>query len=452
MAETGADISEREQGSINVFGVPLSRWWIDGNKIPLDLPEYYNVFAVLGQGAYGCVVAASTEARDGSERETVAIKKFFESFTHSIHARRTLRELRFLRCLQHENIVAIRTVFCSGPSRDRLDEIYVATEVMDTDLYTVIRACQPFSFSHCVFFLYQILRGLKYIHSAGIIHRDLKPKNLLVNKSCDLRICDFGMARLENSVGDKGASFADQQMTEYVCTRWYRAPELLCCWTAYTTKVDIWSCGCILAEMLSRQCLFKGKSTMDQLRRIQNVLGKPSAEEIDKIPNAKARVYLHQQKAVVAPPIEQTLGVRVPKDAESILFLMLSFDPDKRQTCVELLNHEYLAQLHEEADEPTRQHVPMELFEFERRKVTAADLEEELFREMLEYHQDHMEPYLRTSSYDISALPLVVPNNAVVPAEEDIEEERNEDSDQEANEKMTIATNKTTGVQLVATP
>ena len=91
----------------------------------MDLPEYYNVFAVLGQGAYGCVVAASTEAVD---RETVAIKKFFESFTHSIHARRTLRELRFLRCLQHENIVAIKTVFCSGPTRDRLDEIYVATE------------------------------------------------------------------------------------------------------------------------------------------------------------------------------------------------------------------------------------------------------------------------------------------------------------------------------------
>jgi serine/threonine protein kinase len=442
-------ISEREQGSTNVFGVPLSRWWIDGNKIPLDLPEYYNVFAVLGQGAYGCVVAASTEAVD---RETVAIKKFFESFTHSIHARRTLRELRFLRCLQHENIVAIKTVFCSGPTRDRLDEIYVATEVMDTDLYTVIRACQPFSFSHCVFFLYQILRGLKYIHSAGIIHRDLKPKNLLVNKSCDLRICDFGMARLENSVGEQ-ASIADQQMTEYVCTRWYRAPELLCCWTAYTTKVDIWSCGCILAEMLSRQCLFKGKSTMDQLRRIQNVLGKPSAEEIDKIPNAKARVYLHQQKSVQAPAIEQTLGVRVPKDAESILFSMLAFDPDKRHTCMELLNHEYVSQLHEEGDEPTREHVPMEMFEFERRKVSAADLEEELFREMLEYHPEHKDAYLAQSTYDIRNVQPLVALGSEVPAEEDIEEERNEDSDQEAMEKMTIATNANkVGVELSPTP
>ena len=127
-----ADISESKRGYSNptlseVFGVPLSRWWIDGNKIQLDLPEYYNVFAVLGQGAYGCVVAASTEA---VQQETVAIKKFFVSFTHSIHARRTLRELRFLRCLQHENIVAIRTVFCSGPTRDSLDELYVATEVL----------------------------------------------------------------------------------------------------------------------------------------------------------------------------------------------------------------------------------------------------------------------------------------------------------------------------------
>jgi mitogen-activated protein kinase 1/3 len=190
---------------------------------------------------------------------------------------------------------------------------------------------------------------------------------------------------------------------------------------------------------------------MDQLRRIQNVLGKPLAEEIDKIPNAKARVYLHQQKQVTAPPIETTLGVRVPKDAVSMLFQMLAFDPDKRQTCVELLNHEYVSQLHEEADEPTRDHVPMELFEFERRKVTASDLEEELFREMLEYHPGHMEAYLAQSTYDIKALPLLVPVGGPESAEEDIEEERNEDSDQEAMEKMTIATNKT-GVQLSPTP
>merc|ERR1719480_754691 len=114
------------------------------------------------------------------------------------------------------------------------EHIYVVSELMETDLASTLRSSQLLSDDHCQFFLYQLFRGMKYVHAAQVIHRDLKPRNLLVNSNCDLKICDFGLARI---------SFRDQEfqtcpMTEYVCTRWYRAPEVLCSWTDYTTAID----------------------------------------------------------------------------------------------------------------------------------------------------------------------------------------------------------------------
>ena len=105
--------------------------------------------------------------------------------------------------------------------------------------------------------MYQILRGLKYIHTSGIIHRDLKPRNLLVNSNCDLKICDFGLARSINE------SHKTDNLTDYVTTRWYRAPELLLKYTNYTPAIDMWSVGCIFAELLNRKPLFLGTDSAD---------------------------------------------------------------------------------------------------------------------------------------------------------------------------------------------
>lgn len=112
------------------------------------------------------------------------------------------------------------------------------------------------------YFLYQILRGLKYIHSANVIHRDLKPSNLLLNANCDLKICDFGLARL---------SAENEFMTEYVVTRWYRAPELLLNSSDYTAAIDVWSVGCIYMELMNRKPLFPGKDQMHQMRLLIEV-------------------------------------------------------------------------------------------------------------------------------------------------------------------------------------
>lgn len=112
------------------------------------------------------------------------------------------------------------------------------------------------------YFLYQLLRGLKYIHSANIIHRDLKPSNLLLNANCDLKICDFGLARPNTD---------DEFMTEYVVTRWYRAPELLLNSSDYTAAIDVWSVGCIYMELMNRTPLFAGRDHVHQMRLLTEV-------------------------------------------------------------------------------------------------------------------------------------------------------------------------------------
>lgn len=112
------------------------------------------------------------------------------------------------------------------------------------------------------YFLYQILRGLKYIHSANVLHRDLKPSNLLLNANCDLKICDFGLARTTSET---------DFMTEYVVTRWYRAPELLLNSSEYTAAIDVWSVGCIFMELMDRKPLFPGRDHVHQLRLLMEV-------------------------------------------------------------------------------------------------------------------------------------------------------------------------------------
>merc|ERR1719476_555105 len=226
-------------------------------------------------------------AEDKEISEKVAVKKIEGVFEHITITKRTLRELRILRHLQHENLMQVKSIFIAG-TKSSYEEIYVVSELMETDLASTLRSAQPLSDDHCQFFLYQILRGMKYVHSAQVIHRDLKPRNLLVNSNCDLKICDFGLARVR--FADK--EFQTCPMTDYVATRWYRAPEVLCSWIDYTTAIDIWSIGCIFGEMLRRKPLFPGHNTQHQLQLIISFLGTPGDEELAKIPNDKCRKFL----------------------------------------------------------------------------------------------------------------------------------------------------------------
>ena len=201
------------------------------------------------------------------------------AFDNATDARRTLREIKLLRRLQHENIVLLKDIM-RPPSKDDFNDVYLVYELMDTDLHQILRSSQGLSDEHCQYFLYQILRGLKYVHTAQVLHRDLKPSNLLLNANCDLKICDFGLARTSSERGF---------MTEYVVTRWYRAPELLLSCEDYTSAIDIWSMGCILAEILGRKPLFPGKDYIHQMRLIVEVLGSPNEEDCAFIQSTKAR-------------------------------------------------------------------------------------------------------------------------------------------------------------------
>ena len=298
----------------------------------------------IGKGAYGVVCSAR---REGTE-EVAAIKKVGSAFDNVVDAKRILREIKLLRHLRHENIISIREILRPACRRS-FEDVYIVYELMDTDLHQIIRSSQPLSDDHVQYFVYQLLRGLKYIHSAGVLHRDLKPSNLLLNSNCDLKICDFGLARTNTE---------QELMTEYVVTRWYRAPELLLSCSEYTAAIDVWSVGCILAELLGRKPLFPGKDYVHQLNLITKVLGSPSEEDLAFVDSEKAKRYMRSLPTAPRAPLSRFYPQASPA-ALDLCDRMLAFNPLRRATVEECLAHPYLASLHDPSDEPVCE-VPFE--------------------------------------------------------------------------------------------
>eukprot|EP00456_Euglypha_rotunda_P070017 TRINITY_DN6189_c0_g1_i20.p1 TRINITY_DN6189_c0_g1~~TRINITY_DN6189_c0_g1_i20.p1 ORF type:complete len:329 (-),score=63.97 TRINITY_DN6189_c0_g1_i20:251-1237(-) len=217
---------------------------------------------------------------------------------------------------------------------------------MEANLHKIIYSRQKLSNEHIQYFLFQILKGLKYLHSAGVLHRDLKPSNLLVNHNCDLKICDFGLARSMSIEKD------DPQFTEYVVTRHYRAPEVMTNAKKYDVQIDVWSCGCIFAELLGRKALFPGQDYLEQLRLIISKVGSPTKEDLDAIPTPAARSYIEglgaQKKAVW-----KDLFPGATPQALDLLDRLLQFNPKKRITVDEALKHEYFKGLTTKEGAPT---------------------------------------------------------------------------------------------------
>jgi len=331
---------------------------------------HFNLTKVVGHGAYGFVCAA-VNTQTG---EKVAIKKCADLFKECEDGKRVLREIRLLSFLQHENLLTITDLL---PPRDKnFQDVYIVTPLMDTDMNNVLRSRQRLDPNHYQYFIYQVLRGLKYVHSAQVLHRDLKPANLLTNISCDLRICDFGLARGFNN---------DDLMTEYVVTRCYRPPELLLMCQQYTPAIDIWSTGCIFAEMMNRKPLFPGKDYLHQLGIICDALGKPTEDDIAWLKNKEAEKYLQRLQNTTPKPI----NVLVPKmqDAISQDFLgkMLVFNPSKRSSAAQLLEHKYLQHLHDPSDEPTAP----EIFKWEyedSQQIKETELRRGFWKEFCRFH------------------------------------------------------------------
>lgn len=233
-------------------------------------------------------------------------------------------------------------------SYDQFEDVYIVMDLMDTDLRSIIRSDAELSDSNVQYFIYQILRGVKYIHSANVLHRDIKPSNILVSAEMDVKLCDFGLSRGVDFENDPTMS------TPYVATRWYRAPELLLMWDKTSRAMDIWSVGCILAEMLDRtkprrRALFPGENYLQQIDLILDVLGTPKESEIRGC--SKAKQYM-RSRPFRTKKDWRTLFPEASSEALDLLDKMLQFDPLKRITVEAALAHPFLSEMHDPSDEP----------------------------------------------------------------------------------------------------
>ncbi|GER44647.1 mitogen-activated protein kinase [Striga asiatica] len=283
--------------------------------------------------------------------------------------------------LTHPDIVEIKHIMLP-PCKREFTDVYIVFELMETDLHHVIRTNRDLTPGHHQFFLYQLLR-------ANVLHRDLKPKNILANADCKLKICDFGLAR---------PSFSDASSpvfwTDYVATRWYRAPELCgSFFSRYTPATDIWSIGCIFAEILIGKPLFPGKNAIHQLDLITDLLGSPNSETISRIRNEKARRFLSSMRTKMPIPLSQKFPNIDPK-AIRLLERLLAFDPKDRPSAEEALADPYFYGLANIKDEPSSKQISKFDFLFDKKKLTKDDMRELIYREILEYHPRMREEYV----------------------------------------------------------
>eukprot|EP00921_Rhytidocystis_pertsovi_P013726 GHVQ01022299.1.p1 GENE.GHVQ01022299.1~~GHVQ01022299.1.p1 ORF type:complete len:1579 (+),score=350.90 GHVQ01022299.1:471-5207(+) len=491
---------------------------IEGNN-KWEVPCRLSFQKKIGSGAYGCVVSFY----DNVNKQSVAVKKIGNAFKDFIDAKRILREIKILRHLRHDNIISILDIF-SPPSVD-FNDVYLVSELMETDLAKVIYSKQHLLDDHVQYFVYQILRGLLYLHSGNVLHRDLKPSNVLVNLNCDLKICDFGLARALNtptnqnsknedntlmssdtssldytadtdprckrpppsqqqtkssntfqpssscewrhtdvpqsnrdlygtrlmpssvveeyngSTAVRGVAGTDRgmqeeemggggslsysgfgnvdsvlnnggcgggkkketvieavndELTEYVVTRWYRSPEIMLYPHHYEKPVDIWSVGCIFAELVGRKALFAGRDHLDQLAQIVQVLGNPTGDDLDWMPSSvhylAARKYLDKLPDTPGEAFEDMFP-SLSKEGMDLMYKMLKFNPKERISVEEALRHEYFEGLHVPEDEPR---CPRTVdWRFDNFTPTKRNLQNKLYEEMADFHPEIIDRDIR---------------------------------------------------------
>ncbi|KAM6447378.1 mitogen-activated protein kinase 8 isoform 2-T2 [Liasis olivaceus] len=299
------------------------------------LKRYQNL-KPIGSGAQGIVCAAY----DALLERNVAIKKLSRPFQNQTHAKRAYRELVLMKCVNHKNIIGLLNVFTPQKSLEEFQDVYIVMELMDANLCQVIQ--MELDHERMSYLLYQMLCGIKHLHSAGIIHRDLKPSNIVVKSDCTLKILDFGLARTA------GTSF---MMTPYVVTRYYRAPEVIL-GMGYKENVDLWSVGCIMGEMVCHKILFPGRDYIDQWNKVIEQLGTPCPEFMKKL-QPTVRTYVENRPKYAGYSFEKLFpDVLFPVDsdhnklkasqARDLLSKMLVIDASKRISVDEALQHPYI--------------------------------------------------------------------------------------------------------------
>eukprot|EP00499_Haloplacidia_sp_CaronLabIsolate_P007841 CAMPEP_0196778000 /NCGR_PEP_ID=MMETSP1104-20130614/5542_1 /TAXON_ID=33652 /ORGANISM="Cafeteria sp., Strain Caron Lab Isolate" /LENGTH=611 /DNA_ID=CAMNT_0042148167 /DNA_START=118 /DNA_END=1950 /DNA_ORIENTATION=- len=416
-----------------------------GQEFNFRVPRRFKDLTFIAQGAYGAVVSAI----DTETNEQVAIKRI--SLTRpgkeERHIRkllaRTLREIKIIRALQgHENVMAMKNIF-PLPNRSDYTELYLVSDLMDSDLKDVLAQLR-LSGRHVRFFAYQLLRGVKFMHSAGILHRDLTARNILLSTQCDLKICDFGLSRVvmpktvgtgavvearpaitvnqasEGGRGGRGGRGAGSRlradagalcmslpplparptpgpafrempmeeevmtMSDYVVTRWYRAPEVMLVNGHYSFPIDIFAAGCLLAEMIIGKPIFISKSAKDHLKMVIACVPPDPATDLSFITDDKRRRYVRSLCfRLEQTPLEARLRrYGAPEEAIDLILRMLHFNPDKRPTAEECLQHPYFRTLHQPDDEPECSPVDTSDFFFEVSEPSLRELKGLMFDEV----------------------------------------------------------------------
>ncbi|MBN3312203.1 MK08B kinase, partial [Atractosteus spatula] len=367
------------------------------------LKRYQNL-RPIGSGAQGIVCSAY----DHILERNVAIKKLSRPFQNQTHAKRAYRELVLMKCVNHKNIIGLLNVFTPQKSLEEFQDVYLVMELMDANLCQVIQ--MELDHERLSYLLYQMLCGIKHLHSAGIIHRDLKPSNIVVKSDCTLKILDFGLAR---------TAATGLLMTPYVVTRYYRAPEVIL-GMGYQANVDIWSVGCIMAEMVRHKILFPGRDFdvwsigcimaemvrgsvlfpgtdhIDQWNKVIEQLGTPSQEFLMKL-NQSVRTYVENRPRYAGYSFEKLFpDVLFPADSEhnklkasqarDLLSKMLVIDASKRISVDEALQHPYINVWYD----PAEVEAPPPLItdkQLDEREHAVEEWKELIYKEVLEWEE-----------------------------------------------------------------
>lgn len=406
-----------------------------------SLDPRYKPMKKLGSGAFGVVCAAMDE-KTGKK---VAIKKIRDVFHNLTDAKRILREVKLLQHMDHPNIIKLNDIINPIKLED-FEHLYLVTEYMQSDLHRIIYSENVLTEEHMAYIMFQILCGLKYLHSANVMHRDLKPSNILVNSDCQVKICDLGLARGvsskrrdssqtrrsltqelaspssgsdetknpedhdvehsldggESQISPSASANSELQeqdsLTEYVVTRWYRAPEVMVSAKKYAYGIDIWSIGCILGEMINKDPVFQGRNYVDQLNVIFNKIGSPTEEDYQCIESPDALAFIRKLSTQRRRPISE-LFPTASEQAADLLERILVFDPKKRINLDEALKHPFFRKFYDEDYVKKCVHTQPFDFEFEKLTRTKQTIQDLLFQEIVNFrpHAASRNPLRKTS-------------------------------------------------------
>lgn len=422
---------ESHEDQLKDHSKPVSKASLSISQPPVDwnLGPDYKILKVLGSGTYGTVC----KAQNIKTNQIIAVKRIANLFESVHESKRILREICLLRRMKHTNIITIYDLLIEG-THDNFQTLYIIMEYCQSDLKKLVRSPIFLTPLHLQNIIYNIFVALKYLNSAGVLHRDLKPANILINDDCSIKLCDFGLARcvgnceeieikersdlLNSSPGlnsprdqeGKVARKTKRKLTRHVVSRWYRAPEVILIEKNYNNKIDIWSAGCIAAELqemlkennenyLCRGPLFPGtscfplsppktkeennisKGKKDQLTIIFNVLGTPNEKEMGYISDPNAFKYIKTFPLVKKQDFKE-LYPKSGKDAIDVIEKILKFNPNDRPSIEEILKHRYFDEVRDKELEEIVEKKPIVLPFEEEEELSTEKMREYFVKEI----------------------------------------------------------------------